>query len=144
VSAQIDNFRNQLRTKVEDADKRLRDLETKVKASGEKAEDDAKAQLSSLETKVKAQQAKVQASETSMKTWVEEKKKVTSNKIAEWKAQRRVKELVEHANIAEDYAAAATEVAAAMIDEAEKAIAEAVVARMNADSVQSAPTAKSA
>jgi hypothetical protein len=144
VSAQIDNFRNQLRAKVEDADKRLRDLETKAKASGEKAKDDAKAQLSSLETKVKAQQAKVQASEASMKAWVEEKKKVTSDKVAEWKAQRQVKQLVDHANIAEDYAAAATEVAAAMIDEAEKAIAEAVVARMNADSVQSAPTAKSA
>ena len=55
MSEQIDNFRKQLRTKIDDADKRLKVLETNIKASGEKAKNDAKTYLASLDSQVKVQ-----------------------------------------------------------------------------------------
>ena len=79
-----------------------------------------------------------------MKAWVQEKKTITNDKIAEWKAQRQVKKLEARADSAERYAAATTQIAAAAIDEAETAVAEAIVARIDADTTQATPTAKSA
>ena len=66
----------------------------------------------------------------------EEKKTITSEKIAEWKAQRQVKKLADRADGAEDYAGAAIDVAFAAVEEAERAIIEAVLARLEADTVQ--------
>jgi hypothetical protein len=144
VSEQIDNFRKQLRAKVDDADTRLKGLEANVKASGEKAKSDAKGYLASLESGATAQKAKLQAAEADIKTWVQEKKKITDDKIAEWKAKRHVTELTRYADLSERYAAAATQVAASAIDEAEKAIADAVVARINVNAAQPTSAAKSA
>ena len=142
MSEQVDNFRQQLRTKIDDADKRLKGLEANVKASGEKAKSDAKAYVASLDSQMKAQQAKLQAAQANMKAWIQEKQKITSDKIAEWKAQVQVTELTRYADLSEQYAASATQVAVAAIDEAEKAIADAIVARLNADSAPAKPAAK--
>jgi len=48
------------------------------------------------------------------------------------------------ADLAEHYAAAAMEIAAAAVDEAERAAVEAVVARMDANGVQAPTASKSA
>jgi len=144
MSEQLDNLRSQLRAKVDDADKRLKELQAKIKGAGDKATSDAKAQLASLDSKMKTQQAKVQAAQASMKAWIGEQKSITNEKIAEWKAQRQTKELARHADNTERFAAAATEVASAAIDEAEKAIAEAIIARLDADATPSSPASKSA
>ena len=79
-----------------------------------------------------------------MKAWIQEKQKITSDKIAEWKAQMHVTELTRYADLSEQYAASAMQAAAAAIDEAERAIVDALVARMNADSAQARPTVKNA
>jgi 4-hydroxy-L-threonine phosphate dehydrogenase PdxA len=144
VSEQVDNFRQQLRSKIDDADKRLKGLEANLKASGEKAKSDAKTYVASLDSQMKAQQAKLQTAQANMKAWVQEKQKVTSDKIAEWKTQMRVTELTRYADLSEQYAASATQVASSAIDEAEKAIVDAMVARINADSAQGKSAAKSA
>jgi hypothetical protein len=144
VSEQVDNFRQQLRTRIDDADKRLKGLETNVKASGEKAKSDAKAYVASLDSQMKAQQAKLQAAQANMKAWIQEKEKITGDKIAEWKAQMQVTELTRYADLSEQYAASATQVAVAAIDEAEMAIADTIVARLNAVSAQAKPAAKRA
>jgi hypothetical protein len=47
-----------------------------------------------------------------------------------------VKKLTDRADGAESYAVAAFDVAVAAVDEAERAAAEAIVARMDADAVQ--------
>jgi hypothetical protein len=74
-----------------------------------------------------------------VKAWVEEKKTATSEKIAAWKAQHDVKKLAAYADSAEDYAVASIQLAAAAVDEAERAAVEAVVARMDADAEQNSP-----
>jgi hypothetical protein len=78
-----------------------------------------------------------------VKAWAQGKKAVTGDKIAEWKAGLQVKKLTARADDAESYAVAEMEIAAAAVDEAERAAIEAVVARIDADAVQ-APAAKKA
>jgi hypothetical protein len=141
MSEMFDKFCSDLRTKINDADKRLKDLKASAKNAGQKAKDNAKAHLAMLESKAKEQQAKIDASEAKVKAWADEKKTITADKIAEWKAERQVRKLNDRADGAESYAVATMQVAAAAVDEAERAAIEAVVARIDADAVQS-PAAK--
>ncbi|MFH7024084.1 MAG: hypothetical protein ACHBN1_01430 [Heteroscytonema crispum UTEX LB 1556] len=53
--------------------------------------------------------------------------------VEEWKASREVKKLEHRAGKAEDYAATATFLAMATMEEAEKAILEAIAARLDAE-----------
>jgi hypothetical protein len=143
VSEHIGNFCDQLRTKLDAADKRLKDMQMGLRGAGDKAKNDAKAHLASLENKVKQQKATVQAQESSMKAWLQEKKTITNDKVAEWKAQRQVKKLASRADSAETYAAFVIQIAIAAIDEAESAVVDALIARADADATP-APAAKSA
>jgi hypothetical protein len=133
MSEKFSNFCSELRTKINDADKRIKDLKASAVGAGEKAKLEAKAQLAALENKAKEQKARAAAADAKAKAWVEEKKTMTHDKIAQWKEQRDVKRLAARADLSEHYAVTAMEVAAAAVDEAERAAVEAVVARMDAD-----------
>ena len=135
----IDNFCKELRTKLDGVDKRIKDLKAVAKQATEKAKVEAKAQLTALENRAKDQRAKIQSAEAKTKAWLEEKKMATSEKITAWRAQRDVEKLAAHADSAEDYAVACIQLAAAAVDEAERAAVEAVVARMDADAAQASP-----
>src|SRR5262249_60905783 len=122
-------------------DKGLKDPTVSAKGATEKAKVEAKAQLAALESRAKEQHAKVQSAEAGTKAWLEEKKTATSEKIAAWKEQRDVKKLASLADSTEQYAMASMQLAAAAIDEAERAAVAAVVARIDADAAQqSSPT----
>jgi hypothetical protein len=136
MNEKIDGFCKELRTKLDGVEKRIKDLNAGAKQATEKAKVEAKAQLAALENRAKDQRAKVQAAEAKAKTWLDEKKTATSEKIAAWKAQHEVRKLAAHADGAEDYAVASTQLAAAAVDEAERAVVDAVVARMDADAAQ--------
>jgi hypothetical protein len=142
MGEKFDKFCSDLRTKIDDADKRLKGLQASAKNAGQKARDDAKAHLAALENKAKDQQAKIEASKAKVKAWADGKKAITADKIAEWKAQREVRKLNDRADDAESYAVAAMQIAVAAIDEAETAAIEAVLARIDADAVQSPATTK--
>ena len=115
----------------------LKGLQASAKNAGQKARDDTKAHLAALEDKAKEQQAKIDESKAQVKAWAQQKKTMTADKIAEWKAQWQVKKLNDRADDAESYAVATMQVAAAAVDEAETAAIEAVIARIDADAVQS-------
>jgi hypothetical protein len=142
MNQKIDNFCNELRSKLNDADKRLKDLRASAKNKTQQAKNGANAHLEWLDNKAKEQQARVDASKAKVKAWAQEKKTITTEKIAEWKAQRQVKKLVDRADGAEDYAGAAIDVAFAAVEEAERAIVEAVLARLEADTVQTPAAAE--
>ena len=143
MNEKIDSFCKELRTKLDGVEKRIKDLNASAKGATEKAKVEAKAQLAALENRAKDQRAKVQAAEAKAKAWVEEKKSTTHEKIAAWKAQHDARKLAAHAAGAENYAVVSTELAAAAVDEAERAVVEAVITRLDADAAQTAP-AKSA
>jgi hypothetical protein len=140
MNEKIDNFCKELRTKLDGVDKRLNDLKAGAKGATEKAKVVARAQLAALEKRAKDQRAKAQAVDAKAKSWLEEKKTATSEKIAAWKSQHDVKKLAAHAKSAEQYAVASMQLAAAAVDEAERAAVEAVVARMDADDAQTSGT----
>jgi hypothetical protein len=143
MSEKFDNFCGELRTRINDADKRIKDLKAKAVGAGEKAKVEAKAQLAALENKANDQKARTAAAEAKAKAWVEEKKTMTHDKIAEWKEQRDVKRLESRADLSEHYTVTAMEIAAAAVDEAERAAVEAVVARMDADAIKAPVASKS-
>lgn len=136
MSQKIGNLCDELRTKINDTDKRLKDLKASARDAGQKAKGEAKAHLDWLDKRVQEQRARIEASEAKVKAWAQEKKAATADKIAEWKAQREVKKLADRADGAEGYAVAAMQVAGAALDEAERAAVEAVIARLDADAVQ--------
>jgi uncharacterized phage infection (PIP) family protein YhgE len=144
MNEKIESFTKELRTKLDGVDKRLKDLTANAKGATEKAKAEAKAQLAALESRAKEQHARVQSAEEETKAWLQEKKTATSEKIAAWKAQRDVKKLAGHADSTEHYAVASMRLAAAAVDEAERAAVEAVVTRMDADAAQQSSPAKSA
>lgn len=144
MSEKFNNFCSELRIKINDADKRIKDLKASAVGAGEKAKLEAKAQLAALENKAKEQKARAAAADAKAKAWVEEKKTMTHDKIAQWKEQRDVKRLAARADLSEHYAVTAMEIAAAAVDEAERAAVEAVVARMDADGAAMSAASKSA
>jgi hypothetical protein len=144
MSEKFDNFCGELRTKINDADKRIKDLKANAVVAGEKAKVEARAQLAALENKAREQKARNAAAEAKVKAWVEEKKTMTHDKIAQWKEQGDAKRLATRADLTERYAVTAMEIAAAAVDEAERAAVEAVVARMDADGIKAAAASKSA
>lgn len=128
----FDNFYKELRTKIDSAEKRIKDLNASAKSAGEKARLDAQAQLAELEKRAKDQLVKVKAAEAKAKSWADEKKAITSDKIAAWKAQHEAEKLVAYADFAEDYAVGSIELAIAAVEEAERAAVEALAARIDA------------
>jgi hypothetical protein len=144
MSEKFNDFCSELRTKINDADKRIKDLKASAVGASEKAKLEAKAQLAALENKAKEQKARAAAADAKAKAWVEEKKTMTHDKIAQWKEQRDVKRLAARADLSEHYAVTAMEIAAAAVDEAERAAVEAVVARIDADGAATPAASKSA
>jgi hypothetical protein len=144
MNENIESFSAELRAKLDGLDKRLKDLTASAKGVTEKAKVEAKAQLAALESRAKEQHAKVQSAEAKTRAWLEEKKAATSKNIAAWKAQHDVTKLAAYAHSTAQYALASMRLAAASVDEAERAALEAVIARMDADAAQEASPIKSA
>lgn len=82
--------------------------------------------LDRVHKRVEQGRAKIAAAQADIKGWADEKKAATSDKIAEWKAKRELTKLQGRADKAERYAAAASAVAVAALDEAEEASLEAL------------------
>jgi AraC-like DNA-binding protein/ElaB/YqjD/DUF883 family membrane-anchored ribosome-binding protein len=64
MNQKIEHFCDELRTKINDVDKRLKDLKANAKNAGQKAKDEAKAHLEWLENKAKEQRGRVVRSES--------------------------------------------------------------------------------
>src|ERR1700686_5714193 len=111
MSEKFNNFCSELRTKINDADKRIKDLKANAVGASEKAKVEAKAQLAALENKAKEKKARTVAAEAKVKTWVEEKKTMTHDKIAEWKGQRDEKLRETRGTLSGHYAATGMEIA---------------------------------
>ena len=138
MNEKIESFSKELHSKLDGMDKRLKDLTTSAKGATEKAKVEAKAQLAVLESRAKEQHAKVQSAQARMKARLEERKTATGEKIAAWKEQRDVKNLASLADSTEQYAVDSMQLAAAAVDEAERAAVAAVVARIDADAAKRA------
>ena len=136
MGARIDQFSEDLRQKLTIADSGLDGLKAKIESKAGHVEQDVQSHLDRVHKRVEQGRAKVTAAQADIKGWVDEKKAATSDKVAEWKAKRELNKLQGRADSAERYAAAASAVAVAALDEAEEASLEAWLARRDANSAQ--------
>jgi hypothetical protein len=136
MGARIDQFSEDLRQKLTMADSGLEGLKAKINGKATHVEQDVKSHLDRVHKRVEQGSAKIAAAQADIKDWANEKKTVTSDKIAEWKAKYDLSKLQGRADKAERYAAAASTVAIAALDEAEEASLEAWLARQDANSAQ--------
>ncbi len=138
----IDQFSEQLRTKLSQIDTSLRDLKSKIDSKAHNAEQEARAHLDKLEKGIAQEQTKVSAAQAEMKNWAEVRKVDTQAKIAEWKSKLEISKLKNRAELAERFSAAAIVVAAAAAEEAARASIEAWLARHDVDSTSAKQPAR--
>ena len=86
----------------------------------------AKANLSNKKRELEGYRAKLQIQ-------FEEKESELNSNVEKWKSWREISQMEIHAYNAENYAAKATYLAIATMEEAEKAILEAIAARLDAE-----------
>ena len=148
MSDKSETLWNELRAKVSEADKRLKDLSASVKSKSEKTKAEAKAEvtarLAAMNNTVRDGKARVSADNEKMKAWVEERETMTQDKVAQWKEQRNAKKLATRADGSEQYAIAAIRMAALAVDEAEQSVVQATLDRLDADAVAASTTGVSA
>ena len=134
MGERIDQFCENLRTKLTNVDGNMQALKSKIDSKARTAEQDARAQLDAVKSRIEHDRAKVTAAQSDIRKWMEERKASGNEKIADWKAKHESARLQSRADHADRYAEAAAIVALAAVDEAEEASLEAWLARNDADS----------
>ena len=110
-------------------------LKSRVQSASNEAEDARRREYQATQQVMQDQRQAVDEAQETAKTWIEQKKAAAASEIDQWKARREAKKLSNRADQAEEYAAAAIALATASISEAENAVLEAVIARMDAAAV---------
>jgi exonuclease VII large subunit len=136
MSAAVDQFCNKLRDRLNAMEKRLETVKTDIKSRSEVAEKALRGKLEEARAKLRHQVARADWLRTDLKARAQEKMAETKEAIDKWKEKRETGKLKARADRAEAYASDAIEFALASVDEAEEAILDAVVARMDANSVE--------
>ena len=136
MGARIDQFCEDLRQKLTIADSGLDGLKAKINSNTVHVEQDVQSHLDRVHKRVEQGRARVTAAQADIKEWADAKKAATGDNVAAWKAKRELSKLQDRADSAERYAASASAVAVAALDEAEQASLEAWLARRDADSSQ--------
>jgi len=136
-SQQADRFSENLKAKLAEANRQLEAFNEKIKAGKENAEEEVRARLDQLEKGIEQDRAKLEKAQAELKHWAEAKKDATAAQIAEWKAKHETRVLEDRAERADRYAAASIEVAAAAIADAQQAALEAWLSRQDANAARS-------
>ena len=124
----ITKFNIDLQAHLKDAQNRLASLNAQASASVEHANTEVLRQIAALEERAHHAKASVEAANAEMRKWADD----SISAVADWKAKRDVSRLVARADRAEQYAKAASQVAVAGVEAAEKAALDARLARSEA------------
>jgi len=118
-----------MRNKLHEVEHRLEALKTASEVQAEHTEKAIRAHIVTLEDEAHEAKKSLDQARANMTDWVDETKEV----VADWKAKFDTKMLQGRADRSERYADAALVVALAGVDNAEKAMLSADVARIDAD-----------
>ena len=141
MSERIDQFCENIRVKLTGVESNMQALKNKIDSQAQTAEQEVRTRLDALKKRIDQERPKVAAAQADIKKWLEQRRATTNQKIAEWKAKSERASLKSWASVAEGYAAAASMMALAAVDEAEQASLEAWLARKDADAVQATKAA---
>jgi hypothetical protein len=136
VSAKANQIYDKFHHQLDTIEGRLQSVKTNMKAMPEQAEKALRDKLDEAKSRIQAQKKSIEQTRADLKARAEQKVSETKEAVSEWKAKHETRKLNARADRAEDYAADAVEFAMAGIDEAEEAILEAVVARIDAEAAQ--------
>jgi hypothetical protein len=134
MSTRADKFCDDLREKLSAIDHRITAMKAEASGRAQASQQAARALLDSVQKRVDARRNAVDDARAKVAAWADEKKSKFDGKVAEWKEQREARLLDARADFAESYAAAAFDVAVGAADEAELALLEASLARLDAES----------
>jgi transcriptional regulator CtsR len=133
MSTIIEKFAKQLHDNLEMVEERVKSLRDNIQSVPKQPHieiqsklDQAKANLSNKKRELEGYRAKLQIQ-------FEEKESELNSNVEKWKSWREISQMEIHAYNAENYAAKATYLAIATMEEAEKAILEAIAARLDAE-----------
>jgi hypothetical protein len=104
-----------------------------IQSAGSRAGGALQSKRDEAQAAVEARRKEIEAANAKMKANVDAKKSSAAAAVAEWKAKRNIERLEHRADIAEDYATAAVDVAWGSFQEATAAILDAIVARADAE-----------
>jgi hypothetical protein len=133
MSATVDKFCDNLRNGLNSVEKRLQAAKKNVQSLADEGEKTLRRKCDDLHWKAQAEKDRVERLQASLKTKALQKVAETKEVVSQWKAKNETRMLNARADLAEAYAADAIEFAVAAIDEAEGAILDAVVARIDSD-----------
>jgi hypothetical protein len=136
MSERVDKFCLGLWDRLTAIEARVESVKADIQALPGKAQKAVQDKVNEARTKIQAQKARVEKVRADLKAWAEQKKAETEAMVREWKVKREAHKLNARADRAEAYAEAAAVVALACIDEAEEAMLQAALARMDADAAQ--------
>jgi hypothetical protein len=114
-------------------EKRLQTAQRNVQSLADEGEKTLRRKCDELHRKAQAEKGRLENLQASLKTKAQQKVAETMEVVSEWKAKNETRMLNARADLAEAYAADAIEFAVAAVGEAEEAILDAVVSRMDAD-----------
>ena len=135
MSAKVDQFCDNLRSRLNAVEDRVESLKTNLEQLPAKGEQALQKCLAETRAKVAGEKKKVEKAQASLKARAEQKIGEIKEAIEQWKAKREVSKLHARADRAEQYAADAIYIADIAVAEAEEAIIDALIARMDADRV---------
>jgi exonuclease VII large subunit len=136
MSEKVDQFCDKLRDRLTAIEGRLKTVKTDIKSRSEEAGKAIRGKLDQVQTMLHAEKEKVDKLRANLKVRAEQKIAETKEAINEWKKKHEIHKLQARAERAEANAADAIAYALFSIDEAEEAILDAVVARMDAEAVK--------
>lgn len=132
MSARVDQFCDALRDRLNSMETRVEAFKSRVRAIPEKAEAELRKAQDEAHLRVEAGKKRVEQLRTKLRAGADQKLAETKQTIRDWKAKGESKRLIARADFAEAYAADAVEFAVMALDEAEGAVLDAALARMDA------------
>ena len=133
MSAKVDQFCDTLRDQLNLIEERLQAAKVNLEGLPEQAEKAVRAKVEQARTSLQAQRERVELTWANLKASAEERVAETKEMVSQWKANHEMRKLQARADGAEAHAECAIEFAVVAIGEAEEAILDAMVARMDAD-----------
>ncbi len=133
MSATVDEFCDVLRDRLNAIEQRFDSVKADMHSMPEQAEKPLRDKLDEIRSHLQAQKERIEQTRIDLKVRAHQKMVETKEAVSEWKAKRESRKLKARADRAEAYAADCIANALASIDEAEEAVLNAVLARIDAD-----------
>jgi len=129
-------LKQKLQQHVEVARKKLDELKQDLATLRQEDQEALRQKREEIHKQVEAHKEQTRQLRADLESWEREKVSHTKEAIASWRQRREIKKLQSRADRAEDYAVNAIGMAAIDADEAEEAVLDAVVARIDAETAQ--------